>query len=241
MKLGGVIFDMDGTLVDSEPNWFVSDRLFVEHFGGVYDEDFRNGCIGMGSLSFVRLIKEKYSLTNSEEELLVMKDGMYLQQAQGRTHAFPEMLKLVRAFAVEGMPMAVASGSSLPIIEKVLTEAGLREYFGSHVYSSDSVERPKPHPDIFLYAADQLGLNPADLLVFEDSRYGVEAGKAAGMRVCAVPQFFPPQSRPSLEKADLLFPRGMAEFTAEAALDWIDVTYCLCDDCTLYELGRCQD
>jgi HAD superfamily hydrolase (TIGR01509 family) len=241
MKLAGVLFDMDGTLVDSEPIWFESDRKFVEHFGGTYDEPFRNECIGMGGKNFTILIQKKFGLTQSVEELMVLKDRLYLEAARGRIQAFPEMRKLVKAFALEGMPMAVASGSSLEIIEAVLAETGLREFFGSHVYSSDQVERAKPHPDLFLYAAGRLGIEPHDTLVFEDSQHGVEAGKAARMKVCAVPQVWTVHSKASLEKADLLFRRGMEEFTAEAVLEWVDSTYCQCADCTLYELGRCQD
>jgi HAD superfamily hydrolase (TIGR01509 family) len=241
MKLEGVIFDMDGTLVDSEPNWWVSDRKFVEHFGGTYDEPFRNECVGMGSKNFVLLIKEKLNLHQTVEELMAFKDRLYLEAARGNTRAFPEMVKLVKGFAVEKMPMAVASGSSLPIIEEILSAAGIREYFGPHVYSSDQVTRAKPFPDIFLHAAKKLGVAPHDTLVFEDSQHGVEAGKAARMRVCAVPQVWTETSRASLEKADLLFRGGMAEFGAEAVLEWIDTTYCQCADCTLYELGRCSD
>lgn len=241
MKLEAVIFDMDGTLVDSEPNWWTSDRKFVERFGGTYDEDFRNECVGMGSKNFVLLIKEKYALSQSVEELMELKDRLYLEAARGNTKAFPEMVKLVRGFAVEKMPMAVASGSSLPVIEEILTMAGIREYFGPHLYSSDLVPRAKPFPDIFLHAAAKLGVAPHDILVFEDSQHGVEAGKAAGMKVCAIPQVWTDKGRPSLEKSDLLFRRGMSEFNAETVLEWIDTTYCQCADCTLYELGRCSD
>lgn len=137
--------------------------------------------------------------------------------------------------------MAVASGSPLPIIETILKEAGLREYFGPHVYSSDQVEHPKPAPDVFQLAAGKLGVMPHDVLVFEDSQPGVEGGKAARMKVCAIPQVWTEKNRASFEKADLLFQKGMKAFTAEAVLDWIDTTYCQCADCTLYELGRCSD
>jgi len=241
MKLEGVIFDMDGTLVDSEPLWWESDRKFVERFGGSYDEAFRNECVGMGSKNFVLLIKEKFALTQSVEELLALKDRLYLEVAEGRTRAFPEMVKLVKAFALEKMPMAVASASSRTIIEKVLKEAGLRDYFGPHVYSSDLVPRAKPFPDVFLFAAEKLGVQPHDVLVFEDSQHGVEAGKAAKMKVCAIPQVWTEKNRISLQKADLLYRKGMDEFTAESVLDWIDTTYCQCADCTLYDLGRCSE
>lgn len=241
MKLEGVIFDMDGTLVDSEPNWWISDRKFIERFGGTYDEAFRNECIGMGSKNFVLLVKERFGLTQSVEELMSLKDKLYLEAARGNTHAFPEMVKLVKGFAVEKMPMAVASGSSLPIIEEILTVAGIRDYFGPHLYSSDMVPRAKPFPDVFLFAAQKLGVNPHDVLVFEDAHHGVSAARAAKMKVCAIPQVWTESGRETLEKADLLFRGGMAEFRAEAVLEWIDTTYCQCGDCTLYELGRCQD
>jgi HAD superfamily hydrolase (TIGR01509 family) len=241
MKLGAVIFDLDGTLVDSEPNWFESDRRFLERFGGTYDEEFRNECVGMGSRIFAQLVKEKFGLSQGVEELVELKDRFYAEVARGRTVAFPEMVKLVKAFAVEKMPMAVASGSSVPLIEMVLKETGLRDYFGPHIYSSDQVERGKPFPDVFFHAAKKLGVISHEVLVFEDSQHGVEAGKAARMKVCAVPQVWTEKGGLSLQKADLLFRRGMAEFTAEAVLDWIDTTYCQCADCTLYEFGRCND
>jgi HAD superfamily hydrolase (TIGR01509 family) len=241
MKLGAVLFDMDGTLVDSEPLWWEADRRFVERFGGTYTDELRDECIGMGSQNFALLIKERYALSQGLDELMEIKDRLYLEQAAGRIEAFPEMVKLVKAFAVEKLPMAVASGSSLVIIERILKEAGLRDYFGPHIYSSDQVVQPKPAPDVFLYAAKKLGVPPHDVLVFEDSRHGVDAGKAARMKVCAVPQIWSEIGAPSFLKADLLFREGMREFTAEAVLDWIDTTYCLCEDCTLYELGRCSD
>ena len=240
MKLQGVLFDLDGTLVDSEPNWFVSDAAFVAHFGGTYDEAWRDQCVGMGSKNFVLMVKDKLGLIQPVEELLELKDRLYLEAARGRTKVYPEMLKFVKGLAAQGMPMAVASGSSRPIIDAVLAETGIRHLF-AHVFSTDDVARSKPAPDVFLLAAQALGLEPDDVLVVEDSQHGVEAGKAAGMKVCAVPTVWPEGAAASLRKADLLFEKGHSQFRAETVFDWIDRTFCQCDDCTLYDLGRCRD
>jgi HAD superfamily hydrolase (TIGR01509 family) len=81
------------------------------------------------------------------------------------------------------LPMAIASGSEMPRLEQTLKLTNLYDRFMPHVYSSSLVAHGKPAPDIFLYAATQLDVSPADCLVIEDSENGVRAGKAAGMTV----------------------------------------------------------
>ena len=240
MKLEAVLFDLDGTLVDSEDLYFESDRKFVEQLGGVYDEAFRAECVGMGTRPFCGLIKKKYALSQTLDELQSLKDSLYLETARGRLKAFPEMRKLVQAFALERMPMAVASGSSPAVIRQALEVTGLAPYF-THLYSSEQVDRPKPAPDLFLFAAAQLDVHPLAVLVFEDSMHGVAAAKAAGMSVAAVPFVMTESGQEQFRRADLLFPRGMLDFSAEAVLDWIDNRYCQCDDCSFFDLGRCND
>jgi beta-phosphoglucomutase-like phosphatase (HAD superfamily) len=97
----------------------------------------------------------------------------------------------------------------------------LSDAFGGHLYSSELVQCAKPEPDIFLYTAGRLGIPPRQLVVFEDSQHGVAAGKTAGMAVVGVPQIWTEKGRAALETADLLFRRGMAEFTADAVLKWM--------------------
>jgi len=98
-------------------------------------------------------------------------------------------------------PLAIASSSPPELIEYAMTEAGLRRYF-AHVVSADTVGRGKPHPDVFLAAADRLGVSPGEIAVFEDSGAGIAAARSAGMHVIAVPNPHYPPSDETLATAD---------------------------------------
>src|SRR5512133_3012611 len=116
------IFDMDGTLVDAEPNYFEADRLFLAGYGINYDESFRDSMIGKGNLGFFAVIEEPWpdNAVNRlpMEKRLALKDENYLEYARGRTFAFPKMATLVRLLRESGYPLAVASGSSPEIIRE---------------------------------------------------------------------------------------------------------------------------
>lgn len=239
-KLEAVLFDLDGTLIDSEKNWYLSDKRWLESVGGHYTEELWEKCIGMGGRSMAVMIKNELGLKQELEDLVKQKDDFYLEQAKGNTQVFPEMLKLVKAFAVQGVTLAVASGSSLRVIQAMLAETGLSAHI-KHVYSADQVAKGKPAPDVFLHAAKELKTQPRNCIVFEDSLYGVQAAKAAAMTCVAVPYKIHPERAAEFDRADLLFTGGMKDFTAEMVLEWIDSVYCQCEDCTLYEYGRCRD
>jgi beta-phosphoglucomutase-like phosphatase (HAD superfamily) len=116
--------------------------------------------------------------------------------------------------------MAVASGSSFPVIEAVLDVADLARYFSVAV-SADSVPRGKPAPDLFLETARRLGVRPENCVVVEDARYGVIAARRAGMRCIAIPYLVEEPVSAEFLTADLLFPGGMGSFSAKLAFDWI--------------------
>ena len=97
--------------------------------------------------------------------------------------AIPGTGKLIKGLKTRGYPVALASSSSGKVIEAELRKIGLYDHFDL-IFSGDGIERGKPFPDIFIQTAGKLGIDPADCLVFEDSRNGVAAAKAAGMK-CA--------------------------------------------------------
>ena len=218
--LKAVIFDMDGTLVDSEPIWQKADEAWLGRKGIQLSPEDWLDIPGKGGANFVRELMANKGLKGNYQELLEEKNQNYLSLARSELRAFPEMLGAVKALRSQGLKIALASASSDEIIETSMTSIGYKHLFDI-LCSGDSVERNKPDPMLFLHTAELLAVRPDECLVVEDSRYGVEAACRAGMLTVAVPQAMSPASRLVFEQADLLFETGMAEFTANSFLAWL--------------------
>ena len=219
-KFSAVIFDLDGTLVDSEPLYLEADQKIFRPLGIIVEAEYKKSYTGLSSHCFLADIKKQYDLSISVEELLTRKNAAYMELAQERTHVFPEMRTFVSLLKEHGYPLAVASGSSKEVIDAVLEAADLHNYFDVTL-SSAQVKQGKPAPDVFLEAARLLNTPPQACLVMEDSCYGVEAAKNAQMSCIAIP---PAEAAPLEEcfyEAELLFAKGMAEFTAAKAFAWL--------------------
>ncbi|MGI5400584.1 HAD family hydrolase [Streptomyces sp. CA-135486] len=216
-----VIFDLDGTLVDSEPNYYEAGRrLLAQH--GVTDFSWENHTrfIGIGTRETLEVLREEYGIGAPVDELLAGKNRHYLELARAATDVFPEMRKFVELLHSHDVPMAVASGSSRAAIEAVLAGTGLDAFISTAV-SAEEVAHGKPEPDVFLEAARRLGAPPADCVVLEDAPPGAAAARAAGMRCIAVPYVPATAGDPAFQAAGLLFAGGQQEFTARAAFDWL--------------------
>ncbi|MGW5173995.1 HAD family hydrolase [Streptomyces sp. NPDC004082] len=216
-----VVFDLDGTLVDSEPNYFEAGRRTLAGHG-VTDFTWADHerYVGISTRETLRIWKERYGLEAPLDVLLADKNGRYLELARAATHVYPEMRRFVELLAREGVPMAVASGSSPEAIEAILAGTGLDQWLTT-VVSAEEVAHGKPAPDIFLEAARRLGVAPADCVVLEDAAPGAAAAHAAGMRCVAVPYLAAQADDPAFATAALLLRGGQAEFTARAAHDWL--------------------
>lgn len=216
-----VIFDLDGTLVDSEPNYFEAGRRVLAAHGVFdFDWDAHTRFIGIGTRETLEILRARYAIDAPLGELLAAKNRAYLELASASTDVFPEMRAFVERLAEAGVPMAVASGSSRAAIEAVLAGTGLAARIPVTV-SAEEVGRGKPEPDVFLEAARRLGAAPHDCVVLEDAPPGAAAARAAGMRCIAVPYVEDTAGDAAFLAADLLFPGGQAEFTAKAAYEWI--------------------
>lgn len=216
-----VVFDLDGTLVDSEPNYFEAARRLLAARGVTdYTWADHERYVGISTRETLDLFKQRYGLGAPLDELLTETNDRYLELARTSTRVHPEMRKLVELLAGDRVPMAVASGSSPEAIAAVLSGTGLDSWFGTAV-SADEVANGKPAPDVFLEAARRLGVSPGDCVVVEDAVPGAEAAHVAGMRCVAVPSVPAQADDPAFARAGLLVRGGQAEFTARAAYEWL--------------------
>ncbi|MEU9185614.1 HAD family phosphatase [Streptomyces sp. NPDC048484] len=222
-NLGGtsVIFDLDGTLVDSEPNYFEAGRQTLAE-QGVTDFSWADHerYVGISTQETIALWKERYALDTPLDVLLADKNRRYLELARASTRVYPEMRGFVELLAGDGVPMAVASGSSRLAIEAILSGTGLDAYLRT-VVSAEEVPRGKPAPDVFLEAARRLGAAPGDCVVFEDAVPGAVAARAAGMRCVAVPYVAGQADDPAFATAELVVRGGQAEFMARGVYEWL--------------------
>ncbi|MFJ3173164.1 HAD family hydrolase [Streptomyces roseus] len=216
-----VIFDLDGTLVDSEPNYYESGRRTLARHG-VPDFTWEQHArfIGIGTLETLEILRERYAIAAPVEQLLAEQNAAYLELARAGTETFPEMRKFVERLHAEGIPMAVASGSSREAIDAVLAGTGLDALLTTAV-SAEEVAHGKPAPDVFLEAARRLGAVPADCVVVEDAAPGARAAQAAGMSCVAIPYVPATAHDPAFTGAGLLFRGGQRDFSAETAYDWL--------------------
>ncbi len=216
-----VIFDVDGTLIDSEENYYLADQRLLADFGIPFTREDKRPYIGGGNLDMMVDLKRRFGLSPSASELAERKNGYYLELAREATRVFPEMRRLLEALRAKGFPVAVASGSSPQVLQRVLGAVGLDREL-SVVVSAEEVARGKPAPDVFEEAARRLSVAAHECAVLEDTEPGVEAAKRACMACIAVPYLQGEPLGRRFAMADLLFKGGMGEFRAELALEWIE-------------------
>ncbi len=181
----GAIFDMDGLMFDTEALWQEGWRILAREFSYEPSPDFARDISGTSGEVMIGVVNKYYDGIDAEE--FIKKERAYVEDKLAREVPIKEgLFTILDYFREHKVKMAVASSSRRQMIEDNLDKAGCRDYFDV-VLSSTEVEKAKPAPDVFLAAAKELGLDPADCYVFEDSFGGIRAGHAAGCLTVMVP------------------------------------------------------
>ena len=211
-----IIFDFDGTLIDTEsPDFRGCELLFAEHgltldvkiwaekivghttgYDDLFASILTTSQNGLTADSLRKRLKELWATTFTQVELM------------------PGVDRLIPQLSNAGFPLAIATASDKAWVNRWLGQHSLLSYFHA-IATRDDVEHNKPAPDVYLFAASQLGVKPERCLVFEDSVAGMQSAKAAGMTVIAVPS--PVTKSLNFSRAD-----GLVDGLTQVTINWIE-------------------
>ena len=183
-----LIYDMDGLLLDTEGIYTEVTQQIVGEYGKVFDWSVKEKIIGRRSIQAAEIIVESLDLPISPQDYLDSRKDV-LQEKFKDTEALPGAKEMTTHFFKLGIPQALATSSSSPMFEEKFEKH--KKWFSqfAQIVRGDDPElkEGKPAPDIFLLAANRVGVDPAECLVFEDAPTGTEAALTAGMSVVVVP------------------------------------------------------
>jgi HAD superfamily hydrolase (TIGR01509 family) len=205
-----VAFDLDGVLVDSEERWTRAKRALVEETGGRWKPEATRAMLGMSSPEWSGYLHDELGVPLAPDEINQAVVERMLEDYRRDLPLIDGATDAVRRLATQ-WPLALATSSNREVIDVVLETSGLADAFAA-IVSSDEVARGKPAPDVYLEAAERLGVGPADAAAIEDSTNGLLAARAAGMAVVAIPNPSFPPSEEALAAADVVL-ESIAELT----------------------------
>jgi beta-phosphoglucomutase family hydrolase len=181
-KVKAVIFDMDGVLVDSEPLHIQTEKRMFRKMGLDISDEEHAGYMGTATDVMWKQIISKRNLPLDIAEITdrTIREGLPFFYSLEKIDPMPGLIDLLEKLKEKNIPMAVASSSDPETIRVILEKSGLEKYF-HYAVSSSEAGKSKPEPDVFLHTAQLLGVKPENCVVFEDSKNGIKAAKAAGM------------------------------------------------------------
>jgi HAD superfamily hydrolase (TIGR01509 family) len=212
--LKAVVFDLDGVLLDSESAWDAARRAVAAEAGGHWRDSATTDMMGMSSPAASRYLRDELGVPLAPDDVNDRVVSALLARYREELPLLPGAVAAVELLPAR-WPLGLASSANRPVIDAALELSGLRANFAVTV-SGEEVARGKPAPDVYLEAAQKLGVDPFNAAAVEDSTNGIRSAAAAGMLVVAVPnrQFAPTPEAVSLadlviESLDELTPRAL--------------------------------
>ena len=186
MSFRAVIFDLDGVLADSEPWWNEIDAKLLAEYGVTYRGEYHRDVLGVSYRIAVEFYKEAFGLSVPTEELMRKRSEIAIEFFANRVGLFPSAKRVLEDLRQIKLLLALATSSVSASARPFLDRHNLTPFFDV-IVTGDEIKRGKPQPDIYLCAAERLGVAAAECLVIEDALSGITAAKAAKMRVAAIP------------------------------------------------------
>lgn len=216
-----VIFDMDGSLVDSMWIWTEVDRVYMKRHHLVMPKGFHKAIEGMSYTETAQYFLDTFPLLVSVEEIKAEWSDMTRDIYRTQVELKPGAREFLKKAHDKGILFGIATSNDRELAEITLKALKIDTYFQA-VCTACDVKAGKPAPDVYLKAADLLGVKPEKCLVFEDVPNGIRAGKNAGMTVCAVEDMF--------SKPDEMEKRKLADYFIRDYQEIWDHTYDRCGE-----------
>lgn len=198
--MDGVIFDMDGVIVDSEHQWRLAEKPFFKRVAPNWRDEYHPQIVGLSVNKLYDLLSARYGLRQTREQFLQeCRQIGHEVYSKGVTLA-PGLLKLLDDLKAKKIPLGIASSAPRAWINLVVERFSLSLYFTAIACEDDAPGRTKPAPDLYLLAAERLRIPPTRCLAIEDSAIGVLAAKNAGLKIAGFRSGF--NDEQDLSKAD---------------------------------------
>ena len=185
-KPQAVVFDLDGLLINSEDLYEQAGEAVLRRRGKTYDAALREQMMGRPVVDAIRLMIDCHSLPDSVESLMHECKDVLMEFMATSLATMPGVEQLLDDLDAAGIPIAVATSGTRDYADYVLTRLNLKHRF-QFILTAEDIERGKPDPAVYRLAAERLGIEPAEMLVLEDSANGCRAAVAAGAFAVAVP------------------------------------------------------
>ena len=211
VRPAAVLWDMDGTLVDTEPYWLAAETELVHAWGGTWTLDDGLSLVGSSLTNSARVLESRGVKLEALEIVDLLTDRV-LEQLNHTVPWRPGSHEMLRAVRESGVPMALVTMSIRRMADSIAAAAGFPAF--DVVVAGDEVSNGKPDPEAYLRAASALGVDIADCLAIEDSEYGVAAAVASGATTLALPLHVPLPESPAYTRWDSLDGRSLQELFA---------------------------
>lgn len=180
--LKAVIFDMDGVIINSEPLHHAAYHKMFSDVGAHVSSELYESFTGQSTLNVCKQVKDHFNLNETAETLVAIKRKHYeyIFENDKEFDLIEGVLDLIQNYHANGLTLVLASSASMPSIERIFKRFDLNQYFKAKLSGAD-LKASKPHPEIFIKAAEASGFNASECIVIEDSTNGISAANGANI------------------------------------------------------------